>query len=125
MRTDSLYITGTQIRASQALSLFLLMFGLFYIAFAHLKNFEKKPFPAKLYVEVAKDGEEEKSKGVRKSEIESEDEAEDESEADEKAEDKSEEAASEDKESEEKESEEDENEDEETEEDSKDPKAKD
>ena len=125
LRTDSLYITGTQIRASQALSLFLLMFGLFYIAFAHLKNFEKKPFPAKLYVEVAKDGEEEKSKGVRKSEIESEDEAEGESEADEKAEDKSEEAASEDKESEEKESEEDENEDEETEEDSKDPKAKD
>ena len=50
LRTDSLYITGTQIRASQALSLFLLLFGLFYIAFAHLKNWERKPFPAELFV---------------------------------------------------------------------------
>ncbi|MCR4775838.1 MAG: prolipoprotein diacylglyceryl transferase [Saccharofermentans sp.] len=50
LRTDSLYITGTQIRASQALSLFLLLFGLFYIAYAHLKGWERKPFPAKLYV---------------------------------------------------------------------------
>ena len=124
LRTDSLYITGTQIRASQALSLFLLMFGLFYVAFAHLKNFEKKPFPAKLYAEASNGGEEEKSKGVRKSDIESEDESEeeteDESEAEEKAEDKSEEVVSEDAESEETDSEEDENE-----EDSKDPKAKD
>lgn len=55
LRTDSLYITGTQIRASQALSLFLLLFGLFYIAFAHLKNWERKPFPEKLFaVETAK-----------------------------------------------------------------------
>ena len=55
LRTDSLYITGTQIRASQALSLFLLLFGLFYIAFAHLKNWERKPFPAELFaVETAK-----------------------------------------------------------------------
>ena len=53
LRTDSLYIAGTQIRASQALSLFLLLFGLFYIAFAHLKNWERKPFPAKLYAEAA------------------------------------------------------------------------
>ena len=55
LRTDSLYIAGTQIRASQALSLFLLLFGLFYIAFAHLKNWERKPFPAELFaVETAK-----------------------------------------------------------------------
>ncbi|MBR1906605.1 MAG: prolipoprotein diacylglyceryl transferase [Clostridiales bacterium] len=53
LRTDSLYIAGTQIRASQALSLFLLLFGLFYIAFAHLKGWERKPFPAKLFAEAA------------------------------------------------------------------------
>lgn len=52
LRTDSLYIAGTQIRASQALSLFLLLFGLFYIAFAHLKGWERKPFPAKLFAEA-------------------------------------------------------------------------
>ena len=53
LRTDSLYIGATGIRASQALSLFLLFFGLFYIAYAHLKNWERKPFPAKLYVDVS------------------------------------------------------------------------
>lgn len=53
LRTDSLYIAGTQIRASQALSLFLLLFGLFYIAFAHLKGWERKPFPAKLFAETS------------------------------------------------------------------------
>ena len=57
LRTDSLYIADTGIRASQALSLLLLLFGLFYIAYAHIKNFEKKPFPAKLYVvEESKSG---------------------------------------------------------------------
>lgn len=53
LRTDSLYIAGTQLRISQVVSLFLLLFGLFYIAFAHLKNFEIKPFPAKLYAEAS------------------------------------------------------------------------
>ena len=53
LRTDSLYIGTTGFRASQVLSLFLLFFGLFYIAYAHLKNWERKPFPAKLYVEVS------------------------------------------------------------------------
>ncbi len=72
LRTDSLYISNTGIRVSQALSLFLLLFGLFYIAYAHLKNFEKKPFPEKLYVEA--------SAGKTKAE-EAEDEDEDEEEA--------------------------------------------
>lgn len=74
LRTDSLYITGTQIRASQALSLFLLLFGLIYIAFAHIKNFEKKPFPAKLYVDASEGKEKAKVRfGSKESSEEEED----------------------------------------------------
>lgn len=75
LRTDSLYITGTQIRASQALSLFLLLFGLFYIAYAHLKNWERKPFPAKLYASDAGSVRDSEKSG-------SDDEADDEAESD-------------------------------------------
>lgn len=70
LRTDSLYIAGTQLRASQVLSLFLLLFGLFYIAFAHLKNFEIKPFPAKLYAAASNGGEVTKEKSETKADSE-------------------------------------------------------
>ncbi|MCR5339797.1 MAG: prolipoprotein diacylglyceryl transferase [Saccharofermentans sp.] len=74
LRTDSLFIAGTQIRASQALSLFLLLFGLFYIAFAHLKGWERKPFPAKLFAETAavKESTKEETEEDSKKESESE-----------------------------------------------------
>lgn len=90
LRTDSLYIGTTGIRASQALSLFLLFFGLFYIAYAHLKNWEKKPFPAKLYVDVS--GEKESAGSEAEEEEEAEGEAAEEGESEEAsgAEDKSE-----------------------------------
>ncbi|MBO4682181.1 MAG: prolipoprotein diacylglyceryl transferase [Clostridiales bacterium] len=81
LRTDSLYIADTGIRASQALSLLLLLFGLFYIAYAHIKNFEKKPFPAKLYVveesKSKKSEDDEESDGESDSEDEEESEEED------------------------------------------------
>ena len=80
LRTDSLYIAGTQIRASQALSLFLLLFGLFYIAFAHLKGWERKPFPAKLYAETASVRESAKAEPEKDSKKESDSEEEAESE---------------------------------------------
>ena len=76
LRTDSLYIAGTQLRASQALSLFLLLFGLFYIAFAHLKGWERKPFPAKLYAEAAPVREASKAESEEDSKKESESEEE-------------------------------------------------
>ena len=96
LRTDSLYIADTGIRASQALSLLLLLFGLFYIAYAHIKNFEKKPFPAKLYVV-------EESKSGKSDEDEDDDDGEEsDGEADSADEEESEEEAAEDKESEEK-----------------------
>ena len=84
LRTDSLYIGTTGIRASQALSLLLLLFGLVYIAFAHTRNFEKKPFPAKLYIDDSKnskseDSDEEESDGE---DSDDEEESEEESEAD-------------------------------------------
>lgn len=63
LRTDSLYIAGTEIRVSQALSLFLLFFGLFAIAYSHLKNFERKPFPEKLYIVPEKEEEGEDEEG--------------------------------------------------------------
>jgi len=128
LRTDSLYIADTGIRASQALSLLLLLFGLFYIAYAHIKNFEKKPFPAKLYVV-------EESKSGKSDEDEDDDDGE---ESDGEADSEDEEEAAEDKESEEKKPEdgeeaedeeksedEDESEDESDEKESKDKKAKD
>lgn len=68
LRTDSLYISGTEIRASQALSLILLLFGLIYITFAHIKNFERKPFPAKLYVDNSEGTEEKKAEESKTSE---------------------------------------------------------
>ena len=84
LRTDSLYIAGTEIRVSQALSLFLVFFGLFAIAYAHLKNYERKPFPEKLYAvpekEEEKEGEEE-SEDSEKADSEAETEAKDEDEA--------------------------------------------
>ena len=96
LRTDSLYIADTGIRASQALSLLLLLFGLFYIAYAHIKNFEKKPFPAKLYVV-------EESKSGKSDDDEDDDDGEEsDGEADSEDEEESEEEAAEDKESEEK-----------------------
>lgn len=121
LRTDSLYIAGTQLRASQVLSLFLLLFGLFYIAFAHLKGWERKPFPAKLYAEA------EGSARKAKVDEDSDEESDEESGSEEKAltetkEDSSEE--SEDTEDEASEAE-DADEDEEKDEDSKDSKAKD
>ena len=78
LRTDSLYIAGTEIRVSQALSLFLVFFGLFAIAYAHLKNFERKPFPEKLYVAPEKEEGKEESEDSEKtdSEAEKKDEAE-------------------------------------------------
>jgi len=132
LRTDSLYIADTGIRASQALSLLLLLFGLFYIAYAHIKNFEKKPFPAKLYVV-------EESKSGKSDEDEDDDDGEEsDGEADSEDEEESEEEAAEGKESEEKKPEdgeeaedeeksedEDESEDESDEKESKDKKAKD
>lgn len=75
LRTDSLYIAGTEIRVSQALSLFLVFFGLFAIAYAHLKNIERKPFPEKLYVVPEKEEEEkgeEESEDSEKADSESE-----------------------------------------------------
>jgi len=120
LRTDSLYITGTTIRASQALSLFLLLFGLFYIAFAHLKGWERKPFPAKLYAETAP---------VREaSKAEADEDSDEEEESEEKALAVKEEGASDDSDSdseEEKSESEDTDEDEEETKDSKDSKAKD
>ena len=100
LRTDSLYIADTGIRASQALSLLLLLFGLFYIAYAHIKNFEKKPFPAKLYVV-------EESKSGKSDEDEDDDDGEEsdgeaDSEDEEESEEESEEEAAEGKESEDK-----------------------
>ena len=98
LRTDSLYIADTGIRASQALSLLLLLFGLFYIAYAHIKNFEKKPFPAKLY--VVEDSKSEKS--ADEDDGEDEEGEESEGKADSEDEDESEEEPAEDKKSEEK-----------------------
>ncbi len=43
LRTDSLYITGTAIRASQLLSAVLMVGGLLAIAFIHYKKIERKP----------------------------------------------------------------------------------
>lgn len=47
LRTDSLYISGTAIRASQLLSVILVICGLLYIAFAHYKKIGRKPLPEK------------------------------------------------------------------------------
>ena len=47
LRTDSLYISGTAIRASQLLSVILVIGGLLYIAFAHYKKIGRKPLPEK------------------------------------------------------------------------------
>ena len=123
LRTDSLYIGTTGIRASQALSLLLLLFGLFYIAFAHIKNFEKKPFPAKLY--VVEDSKSEKTSGDE--EAEEDEESEEEKSEEKKAEDgeEAEDEADEKSEDEEKPEDEDESEEESEEKDSKDKKAKD
>lgn len=136
LRTDSLYIADTGIRASQALSLLLLLFGLFYIAYAHIKNFEKKPFPAKLYVveesksgksdedEDDDDGEESDGEADSEDEEESEEESEEEAAEGKESEDKKPEDGEE-AEDEEKSEDEDESEDESDEKESKDKKAKD
>ena len=50
LRTDSLYISGTAIRASQLLSVILVIGGLLYIAFAHYKKIERKPLPERFLV---------------------------------------------------------------------------
>lgn len=50
LRTDSLYITGTAIRASQLLSVFLVVGGLLYIAYAHYKKIERKPLPERFLI---------------------------------------------------------------------------
>ena len=55
MRTDSLYIGHTSIRTSQLLSLILVVASLVYIAYARAKKFEKKGFPAKLYVDMVEE----------------------------------------------------------------------
>lgn len=47
LRTDSLYITGTAIRASQLLSAIMVFAGLLSIAFIHYKKLERKPLPEK------------------------------------------------------------------------------
>jgi len=49
LRTDSLYIPGTAIRISQALSLVLALCGLFYIAYLHTKRIYRRKFPKRLY----------------------------------------------------------------------------
>ena len=77
LRTDSLYIPGTEIRVSQALSLFLLFFGLFAITISHLKNFERNPFPAKLYIDPGKDGDNKEEIGEEEGEEETDGEPED------------------------------------------------
>ena len=130
LRTDSLYIAGTEIRVSQALSLFLLFFGLFAIAYAHLKNFERKPFPAKLFVDNSKEEEkeegEEEAEESEDSDAEAETEAsEEEAETEEKAEAKEAEADEKPSEEEEKEESEDDEESEDKETKSKDSKAED
>jgi len=136
LRTDSLYIADTGIRASQALSLLLLLFGLFYIAYAHIKNFEKKPFPAKLYVveesksgksdddEDDDDGEETDGEADSEDEEESEEESEEETAEGKESEDKKPEDGEE-AEDEEKSEDEDASEDGSDEKESKDKKAKD
>ena len=105
LRTDSLYIAGTEIRVSQALSLFLLFFGLIAIAYAHIKNFERKPFPEKLYVDNSKEEEAEGEEGEEDAEESEDSDAEAES-ADEEAETEEKAEAEEDAEADEKPSEE-------------------
>ena len=51
LRTDSLYIGSTAIRASQLLSLILVIGGLLYIAFAHYKKILRQPLPERFLVE--------------------------------------------------------------------------
>jgi len=55
IRTDSLYIPKTDIRASQLLSLVLIVAALLYIAYARAKRIEKQGFPEKLYVEMTEE----------------------------------------------------------------------
>ncbi len=45
LRTDSLYISGTPMRASQLLSVVLVIGGLLYIAWVHYKKLERRPLP--------------------------------------------------------------------------------
>ena len=51
LRTDSLYIGGTAMRASQLLSLILMIAGLLYIAFAHYKKILRQPLPERFLIE--------------------------------------------------------------------------
>ena len=53
LRTDSLYIPNTTIRVSQLLSLLLVIAGLCYIIYVHVRRVRKRKFPARLY---AKEG---------------------------------------------------------------------
>ncbi|SCW60818.1 phosphatidylglycerol:prolipoprotein diacylglycerol transferase [Ruminococcaceae bacterium YRB3002] len=50
LRTDSLYITGTAIRASQLLSAILVFLGLLYIAYAHYKKIPRAPLPERFLI---------------------------------------------------------------------------
>lgn len=47
LRTDSLYIAGTNLRTSQVLSLVLIVLGFMVISLGHIYDWEKKPLPEK------------------------------------------------------------------------------
>ncbi|MBR5426517.1 MAG: prolipoprotein diacylglyceryl transferase [Clostridiales bacterium] len=47
LRTDSLYISGTNLRTSQVLSLVLIVIGLLVISLGRIYDWEKKPVPEK------------------------------------------------------------------------------
>ena len=47
LRTDSLYISGTNLRTSQVLSLILIVIGLLVISLGRIYDWEKKPIPEK------------------------------------------------------------------------------
>ena len=62
LRTDSLYISGTPMRASQLLSVILVIGGLLYIAWVHYKKIERKPLPERFLIEKGASGCKSKSK---------------------------------------------------------------
>ena len=47
LRTDSLYISGTNLRTSQVLSLILIVLGILVISIGRIYDWEKKPIPEK------------------------------------------------------------------------------
>lgn len=54
LRTDSLYLGNSNIRTSQLLSLILVVIGIVYIVYAHLKNVERTYIPERFLVQKEK-----------------------------------------------------------------------